>query len=75
MHLLTLPCLPAYLSIGLSDQSHVINSGTNMCTLLQVIHIFKFCLQKSDNKCLTLYIKTQKHFCSNLTHNLLNNYL
>lgn len=65
MHLLTLPCLPACLSV----QSHVTNSGTNMCTLLQVIHIFEFCLQQYDNKCQTLYIKTQKHFCSNLTHN------
>jgi hypothetical protein len=75
MHLLTLPCLDAYLSISLSVQSHVINSGTDMCTLLQVIQIFKFCLQQSDNKCQTLYIKTQKHFSSNLKHNLLNNYL
>jgi len=46
-----------------------------MCTLLQVIHVFKFCLQQSDNKCPTLYIKTQTHFCSNLKHNLLNIYL
>jgi len=75
MHLLTLPCLSAYLSIGLSVQLRVINSGTNMCTLLQVIHIFKFRLQQSDDKYQTLYIKTQKLLCSNLKHNLLNNFL
>ena len=75
MHLLTLPCMPAYLSIGLSVQSHDINSETNMCSLLKVIHMSKFCLQQSNNKCQTLYIKTQQHFCSNLKHNVLNIHL